>query len=553
MKKQITRIAAATVAFASAIALAVAGAGSAIADDITTADGSITINAAAGTNAVDGHTFKAVQLATYNVDGIDQDANSNYKGVNVTTVSGLATPIATAATAAGVSPLDATNPMASVVKQLTDSGSSPYSGNLRTFVTALAKDAAVTTALATAPSTTGTKDQAAFTDLPEGLYLIVDTTAVTAANAYSTSIPMLVGTKINGHDLTDQTLGVVDVKNELPTLNKTLVSPSANAPFVRVGSDVEWNLTGSVPNYTGYTTYDYVISDTLSAGLSYNADKALTVTVGGKQLTAGTDYTLKSVVNADKSTSLTVDLSASIMKQTIGAPIVVDYHSTVTTDVKVIDDILNNNAFLTYSNNPASDSHGTTVPVSKHLFIYGFNLLKQDKSTAKALAGAGFTVTQSGGTAPLTFSAAADSTDGHYVYDPAGSTTTLTTPASGELAVGGLAPGTYTVQETVAPAGYTTGVLPSFTITITGNKTANANTSTQLSDGAPTYTFKGDTWGLSSWSDASATVTVDNVTSLAQLPLTGGAGIVLFGAIAVVLAATAGIVLIKAKKSERSI
>ncbi|MCH3975880.1 MAG: SpaH/EbpB family LPXTG-anchored major pilin [Bifidobacterium tibiigranuli] len=549
---------------AAASLAALVGLGAVTATSASAATAPLTINAS-DPAAVNGHTFTAVLLGAYDTTGITTDANGNYNGINVKTEGDLSSAIASAATSADskLTIADASNPLESVVKDTNflDSATSPYTGNLRNFVTTLADSSAFQTALSTAKGVAadnvpGANGTAAFSSLsPDGVYVIVDTTASLSDTDYSQSIPMLVGTKIGGKDLAGQTLGVINVKNQLPSITKELISPSPDAPYVGVGDDVHWRITGTVPNTTGYVddqgkpAYTYTINDTLSKGLSYAGDSQVTVKVGSTTLQPS-DYTITSTVNEDGSTSLSIDLSKYVTANPalVGQGITVDYHSTVNKDLPLtggINSILNNSATLTYSNQPGENGHGktiTTPPTIKHLFSYGFKLLKQDEVTGAPLAGAQFNITAQGGSAPLKFSTVSTG----YVLDPANGSATLTTGADGYITVGGLNAGTYTVAETQAPAGYQGTVLPSFTVTITGHGTADDTT---LAAGAPKLTNTNDNWGLVSANNATATYTVNNVSSLTQLPLTGGAGIILFLSLAVVLGGAGFVVLRKARSA----
>ncbi|KAE8126780.1 SpaH/EbpB family LPXTG-anchored major pilin [Bifidobacterium tibiigranuli] len=544
---------------AAASLAALVGLGAVTATSASAATAPLTINAS-DPAAVNGHTFTAVLLGAYDTTGITTDANGNYNGINVTTQSDLSSAIASAATSADSKlTVDASNPLESVVKDTNflDSATSPYTGNLRNFVTTLASSSAFQTALTAAKGVAannvpGANGTAAFSSLsPDGVYVIVDTTLPLSENDYSQSIPMLVGTKIDGKDLASQTLGVINVKNEKPSITKELISP--NPPYVGVGDDVHWRITGTVPNTTGYVdengnpSYTYTINDTLSKGLTYAGDSQVTVKVGSTTLQPS-DYTITSTVNEDGSTSLSIDLSQYVTANPalVGQGITVDYHSTVNKDLPLTDginSILNNKASLTYSNQPGENGHGrhgTTPPWIKHLFSYGFKVLKQDKVTGAPLAGAEFNITAQGGSDPLKFSTVPTG----YVLDPANGSATLTTGADGYITVGGLNAGTYTVTETQAPAGYQGTVLPSFTVTITGRGTVD-DTTVQT----PDYGFTGDQWGLVSHEDATSTYIVNNVSSLTQLPLTGGAGIILFLSLAVVLGGAGFVVLRKARSA----
>ncbi|MFT9350130.1 prealbumin-like fold domain-containing protein [Bifidobacterium aquikefiri] len=131
------------------------------------------------------------------------------------------------------------------------------------------------------------------------------------------------------------------------------------------------------------------------------------------------------------------------------------------------------------------------------------------------------------------------------MQDPNGQSATqvLSTDVNGKLNIGGLAPGDYQVAETKPLDGYVHMALPSFTVTITGTEDNSNQNYLSLGDQSVA--------GLVSFSNN--VFTVDNVTSLTQLPLTGGAGLIMFAVIAVILGSAAGIVLFRAKRSSQKI
>ncbi len=83
------------------------------------------------------------------------------------------------------------------------------------------------------------------------------------------------------------------------------------------------------------------------------------------------------------------------------------------------------------------------------------------------------------------------------------------------------------MKETGAPAGYSSQFLPTFTVTV------NADGTVTFSDLGNLDLVAGDA--------TAKTATVRNVTSVTQLPLTGGAGIILFSVIALLLVGVAAI------------
>lgn len=508
-----------------------------------TATPEITINAPSDeANAVNGHSFVAIQLAGYDTANMAQEANGDYDGVNLTPVSNdvNAAIYAAARQADTIANIPSDNAMSWVAKNFSDSTSSSDAVNLRNFVTHLVANSDfagfVKAAQSAGQTATGSNASAVFTNLPsEGVYVIVDTTAndAQADSTYTASIPMLVGTKINGSNLKNQTLGVINVKNQALALTKTQESPAT--PYVTIGQNVDWQLASTVPDTQGYDTYRYVFKDTMSAGLSYAGNLVVKVGSGdsAKTLSPTTDYTVAGpTTQSDGSSLFSVDLTSSIKSFAAGEPITVSYRTTVNSKANVTYDDLKNAATLNYAN-----AH--TVEVTKHVYVLGFTLHKIDKTTSEGIAGAQFSITRNTETTPLSFSHdASNSSVYSYRASDAASVDTLTTNNDGNITVGGLAPGTYTVKETKAAEGYESMVLPSFTVTISAND-----------DGSEHMVFTQDAWGLSSFDSANNVVSVRNVTALTQLPMTGGAGLIIFAIVAAIMALVAGIVLIRARKS----
>ncbi|KFI53754.1 SpaA isopeptide-forming pilin-related protein [Bifidobacterium biavatii] len=115
--------------------------------------------------------------------------------------------------------------------------------------------------------------------------------------------------------------------------------------------------------------------------------------------------------------------------------------------------------------------------------------------------------------------------------------------------------GTYTITEVQAPDGFLQNVLPSFTIEITGfdslTNAAQFNvTSTDQFWKLVSYTEGGQIDGKD---NPDSKLVVKNVTSVTQLPLTGGAGIVLFGVIGAVLAGGAVLTFVRSRKTKMAL
>ena len=123
------------------------------------------------------------------------------------------------------------------------------------------------------------------------------------------------------------------------------------------------------------------------------------------------------------------------------------------------------------------------------------------------------------------------------------------TGQDGKVRFPALDEGKYTIEEIAAPAGYT-NVGVSFSFEIKANLTGTGAAQTA----SPTYAIDADSatgsdrWGLVSNGNG-AEVTVENVKSITQLPLTGGAGTMLFTVVAVLLIGAGVTVGVKSRKT----
>ena len=78
----------------------------------------------------------------------------------------------------------------------------------------------------------------------------------------------------------------VAAKSEVPSIDKIIVDAddiTGKGTAQDVGSSVSFKLTSAVPAMDGYSSYAYIVNDTLSAGLTFNNDVAVTID--------GTEYT----------------------------------------------------------------------------------------------------------------------------------------------------------------------------------------------------------------------------------------------------------------------
>ncbi|WP_161522211.1 isopeptide-forming domain-containing fimbrial protein [Bifidobacterium aemilianum] len=452
-----------------------------------------------------------------------------------------------------------------------------YNGHLRDFVTNLGKQSGFVAAEEastykadgpTAAATPTADDSISFSALPQGIYAVMDITDNKDLTPTTNSIPMLVGTAVAGHANCvsgGPALGVINIKSYLPRFKKELVSKSKT---VSIGDVLTYHLTVSVPLTTGFQHYKYTITDKPSqAGLQIMGSPV--VKTGAK----GTDFSAMNTVDPTNDTyysvtnnadgGATFDFSDKIMKvpYVFDNDIVIEYKMQITDAAKDGTGNLSNGARLEYSNDP---NHGTTSHQdtgnddTTKIYFYQFELSKVAKASNESLTGAHFTVANDSG-APMYFiqqkSDTGELIPGSYKKAKnqtgvAGTTTDLVVSdnsalgvAKGHLLVDGLGEGSYKVAETVQPTGYSGTFLPSFTETI----------SVKGSDyTSPDYQNGHDTWNLVTENAASKTklVTVMNVTSLSQLPMTGGAGIILAVLASLVFAGIAGSLVLVSKHQD---
>ena len=319
-----------------------------------------------------------------------------------------------------------------------------------------------------------------------------------------------------------------------------------------IGDTVTYQLTSKVPDMTGYNSYTFKFSDTLSKGLDLK--EVLSVKVGNTTLKAGKTGTNTYALTYDKTTrTLTVTLNDfyNSYKNHIGETITVVYTATLNKDAVIGMNPNTNKAVVEYSNDPKSDGTGKSEPsiVDVHTFdftIYKYYLKDQsNKEDKTALAKAEFELYKGNteGTAADEQAKVNIVDEGNGVYRQATAdeakaadftSAKIVSDTDGKVLVKGLEAGTYYLRETKAPEGYNK-LLSDIKVEI---KAVYDPTTGKLTSYSVDYTYNGTTTTGKEIKDTitSPEVAVENKTG-AQLPSTGSkgalmvtlAGIVLFG------------------------
>ena len=372
-----------------------------------------------------------------------------------------------------------------------------------------------------------------------------------SAPSFAETLKAAVADKTDGKQLTvangsasvdNLDLGYYFVSSNNGTLcNLTTTNPSAtiydknNVPFEKkktvekndfnVGDTVTFNITGKVPDHTGFDTYTYEITDKMSKGLTFN-ENSVQVKVGDAVQTASaTTYTL---AKGNATDDYTFKVTIYVKNYAVGLPIEVTY--TATLNENAVAKISTNKAELIYSNDPTDESKTGKIP-SEDVDVYTSKIaiVKVEKAadgataTPKKLEGAKFVLYKKAptGTDPDAIQYykkwdATDTTKAVSWVDTIDKATTVKTNENGEASFEGLADGTYYLVETKAPAGYNQ---------LTGPVEVPVNGATQLT----------------------ATAKVENQAGTI-LPSTGGMGTTIFYVLGFVLVVGAGVLLVTKKR-----
>lgn len=346
------------------------------------------------------------------------------------------------------------------------------------------------------------------TNVADGYYFIKETTPSNPQDAYSKFMLQVVSDVI------------VAAKAEVPTIDKKIVegSDKKSVNNKSVGDTVNFEITSKVPAMDGYEKYFFVVTDTMSKGLTFT-DDSVVVKIGNTNLVKDTDYTVKSEIDANGVTTVTIVFTNFIQykgTEKVGKAISITYSATINENAVIGVEGNPNVVDLTYSNNPnvtpdpenSTDKPGDNDVVGKtpnsetRTYITGIELTKIDEHK-NILTGAEFTISGTAlnkivvkeevfelhvdgaedegdyaywklvdgtyTTTPPTI--AEDGTDTQALYESitdkyklvvntvvktstANVSETVTVDSNGVLIFNGLAEGVYAITETKAPVGY---------------------------------------------------------------------------------------------------
>ena len=337
-----------------------------------------------------------------------------------------------------------------------------------------------------------------------------------------------------------------DENNPEDTIAPHSESDEKKAGDFGIGDTVTYQLTSKVPDMTGYNSYTFKFSDTLSKGLDLK--EVLSVKVGNTTLTAkksGTNTYALAYDQAKRTLTVTLNDFYNSYKNHTGETITVVYTATLNKDAVIGMNPNTNKAVVEYSNDPKSDGTGKSEPSIVDVHTFDFTIFKYylKNETKTALANAEFELYKANGEVAGAKVNIKKVEEGKYrVATPEEIATegfksdVIVSGTNGKVLVKGLDAGTYYLRETKAPEGYNK-LLSDIKVEI---KPVYDETTGKLTSYSVDYTYNGKTTNGAAITNKtdSPEVAVENKTG-AQLPSTGSkgalmvtlAGIVLFGAL----------------------
>ena len=323
-------------------------------------------------------------------------------------------------------------------------------------------------------------------------------------------------------------------KSEQPTIDKKITGSTGkdtsdgneSGNDVAIGDTVNFEIDTKIPSYSkSYTEVMVKITDTMGKGLTLADPANLVVKVDGETVEAGADtFTF---TPAEDKKSFEISFASAYALAHSGESVVVTYDAVLGEDAGFNFDPNTNTAKLEYTN----DTSGQTNEIEDKTYTYTFgidaNLNGSNSTETEELLKTGETI-NSGGTQTAVPLEGAEFT----LTRNDGKSYTAISDEKGHLSFTGLDAGTYTLQETKAPEGYSlndTKIPVEITATYNENGTLNSYSIKVNNENTSTYTatYIKDKDEIEKIDGTSDTHEIKN-TKLSSLPSTGGIGTTIF-------------------------
>ncbi len=395
------------------------------------------------------------------------------------------------------------------VKSLKKAGFVDDSENAKAFAAAALVWAKTQSNIAVA-SVTADDNEASFTGLKEGYYL-VDTTT---------------GSLCSVGNVTGATAVKIKEKNGVPSVDKQVQedpdSSWGDKNDAEIGQEVNFKTT---INVTAGNTTNYVLHDKMT-GLTYKADSIqITKANGAVTLTQGTDYSIGTPTD-----DCSFEIKFVDGKLNAGDVVVVTYTATVNADAVVAGTGNTNETWLDYGND-GHTTHDTT-----RTYVWEFKIYKYTKGAEESetvdLPGAEFVLYKMNNGVKYYIIASSNKLTGWTKEENLA--TKFTSDNNGNISISGLDAGEYYLKETKAPDGYNK-LTDDIKVVLTKEYSESTNVGTAHF-----------TYGSSTKADK---VEVENNAGT-TLPSTGGMGTTVFYVVGGGLMAVAVVLLVTKKRME---
>ncbi len=293
-------------------------------------------------------------------------------------------------------------------------------------------------------------------------------------------------------------------KNEKPDIDKW-VQEDADDSWGKVNdADIDQQVNYKSTVTVGLGATNYIMHDTMEAGLTFNNDVVVKLADGTVVDAANYEVVYPAADGHTFDVKFNNDFIAGLDK---GTQFTVYYSATLNENANIVVDGNDNTVKLTYG----EDSTWETAEHKTSTYTWKMDVLKYTEGDANAklpLAGAKFQLLDKAGNA-IKFSAVDGAAVPTYKVDAEGTVTEITTDNNGKFELVGLDEGTYKLRETEAPVGYNK-LAADMDVVITSTHNDNDRTATyEINNAAP------------------ATIEVENKTG-SLLPETGGIGTTIF-------------------------
>lgn len=360
------------------------------------------------------------------------------------------------------------------------------------------------------PQTAGKNNQATFTDVDAGQYLVVVESEADATRVYQNTIVSVTPTT-NGSDYVPTTNAKADLKftdmdeDADGSVVDKKINGADSVDNVDSNDTVRFTITAPIPHYVlNFNTRQFTLNDVMDDGFVY-VDDSLQVMVGSTPLSEGMEYK----VLKENDGSYSISLTSVALQVYAGQTLTVSYDATLAQDenAPTYRAAENNKVSLTFSKNSNDDTTGTAND-GVYMVVYGLKFNKVSSVDGKALKGAEFEVRDLGGN-----TVAKGTSDENGLVSIEGAL------AAGEQ---------YVLVETKAPAGFQTIDQLPFSIDSIDYQFSHCGYQYEINDG---------------------TIEDEPSNFFTQLPTTGGMGTVAFTAAGVVIIAGAAAFIVRSRKN----